>query len=93
MRGGGWAACVVGGVAEGGGHRKVVVVEGGGLMNAGEGTRGAGRRTLSLSQVHDRLENAKLAVRKSERERSWVSRTRVEEREEERGRGGREKER
>lgn len=66
---GGGAACVVGGVAEGGGRRKIVVAEGGGFMNAGGGTRGAGRRTLSLSQVHDRLENAKLATRTSERGR------------------------
>lgn len=69
VHGGGWAACVVGSVAEGGGRRKVVVAEGGGLMSAGEGTRDVGRRTLSLSQVHDRLENAKLAARKSERRR------------------------
>lgn len=46
-----------------------MVVEGGGLMNAGGGTRGAERRTLSLSQVYDRLENVKIAVRKSERGR------------------------
>lgn len=44
--------------------RKVVVAEGGGMMNGEEeGGKGAGRRTLSLSQVYDRLENAKLVAR------------------------------
>lgn len=45
--------------------RKVVAAEGGGLMNAGK--ERAARWTLSLSQVYDRLENAKLVARKSER--------------------------
>jgi hypothetical protein len=44
--------------------RKVVVAEGGGVMNGEEeGGKGEGRRTLSLSQVYDRLENAKLVAR------------------------------
>lgn len=52
--------------------RKVVVAEGGGgVMNGGRRRdgKGAGRRTLSLSQVYDRLENAKLVARTLPRER------------------------
>jgi len=48
--------CVVGGVAEGGGRQRWWFDERGGEERAG-------RRTLSLSQVHDRLENAKLAAK------------------------------
>lgn len=71
--GGGWAACVVGrhrvggGVAEGGGRRRWRRrgVTGRGTVGR-EGGR-TGRRTLSLSQVYDRLENTKLTARTSER--------------------------
>lgn len=55
--------------------RKVMVAEGGGgvalrgeeRFGGREGGR-TGRRTLSLSQVYDRLENTKLTAHTSERE-------------------------